>query len=402
MTPTFKAPVTRFVRMAPAWMLRAGLRALPGSSQRWGPPRRFTTIQELAAESRCDWYEAYPAMESKYPPPIALREDLQQLRQFRSVTWAPTGVARVPGARLLTEHALPVTDRDEFMMDATWNDGRPVVEAILTRGTGRIDRRKGAALNLGSTWASVNYGHFVLDTFPRLRLFERIGGCLDKVDWVVVPSFNSTGAQRIIDGLGLRGERIIRPRRNTQLAFDEVWQPSYPCANQARHYPPWVPEFYRERMPFPNGASRRLYLTRGQGRRSVANEAELEPWLRRHGFEMVSMAKVANGPELMASAEVVIAPHGAALADLVFCRPGTTVLELVPPRWLLPYYYSVAVGAGLRYHALIGDPAPDTDRRLRRFRVDPIKFERLAEQAMAEVRGPGAGTSTELRDSSTH
>lgn len=383
MSPSLKAPLKRVVRRAPGWALRAVLRALPGSSRRWGPPRRFVTMPELAAHGGCEWREVFPARRADYPPPIARAEDLTRLRRFAPVTWAATGVARLPQARLLTEHALPVTLADEFVLDAAWNDGRPVYEAVLIGACGPIEKRPGVALNLGSTWAAINYGHFVLDALPRLELFERAGGKLGDVDWVVLPAFKGAGAQRLVQALGLPEQKIVHANRSAQLAFDAVWQPSYPCANQARCYPPWVPEFYRTRLAGPTGATgRRLYLPRGRGRRSLANEAELAPWLHAHGFEMVDLGTVSNGPELMASAEAVIAPHGAAMTDLVFCRPGTIVVELLPPNWLWPYFYSLSAAAGLRHHAVIGEPAPRDAEGRTRFRIDVRKFAEVAEAAI--------------------
>lgn len=340
-------------------------------------------MPELSARGGCEWREVFPAQRSDYPPPVARPEDLQRLGRFRSVTWAATGVARLPQARLLTEHALPVTPADEFVLDAAWNDGRPVYEAVMMGGTSRIEKRPGVALNLGSTWAAINYGHFVLDALPRLELFERAGGLLSEVDWIVLPAFKGAGAQRLVRALGLPAEKIVHAHRGTQVEFDAVWQPSYPCANQARCYPPWVPEFYRARLPgTASAARRRLYLPRGRGRRSLANETELAPWLAAHGFETIDLGTVTNGPELMASAEVVIAPHGAAMTDLVFCRPGTIVVELLPPNWLWPYFYTLSVAAGLRYHAVIGEPAPRDAEGRPRFRMDVRKFEQVAEAAI--------------------
>jgi capsular polysaccharide biosynthesis protein len=310
-------------------------------------------------------------------------EDAPRLRQFRSVKWAATGVARLPHARLLTEHALPVTRRDEFIVDATWNDERPVCEAILMAGTRRIERRPGVALNLGSTWSTSNYAHFVLDTFPRIHLLERTGMRWEDVDWIVVPKFNSACAQRILAELALPAGKILRAHRTRQLAFDEIWQPSYPCADRARHYPEWVPEFYRTRFRFENRSPRRrLYLSRGRGLRSVMNEEEIQPWLRRHGFETVHLGQRSDEPELMASAEAVIAPHGAAMANLVFCQPGTVVVEILPPNWLFPYYYTLSAAAGLRYHAIIGEPGPPGPEDKLPFRIDPAKLARVGEQAL--------------------
>lgn len=90
---------------------------------------------------------------------------------------------------------------------------------------------------------------------------------------------------------------------------------------------------------------RRLYISRADaGRRHVLNEAELEPVLRRHGFEIVTLGRlrVSQQAALFHEAEIVIGLHGAGLTNAGFCQPGTPLVEIMPvglhlasPYWLL-------------------------------------------------------------------
>ena len=53
-------------------------------------------------------------------------------------------------------------------------------------------------------------------------------------------------------------------------------------------------------------------------------------------------------------ASLVVAPHGAALAHLVQLAPGGTLIELMPPDYGNPAFFTLAGACGLRYALLLG------------------------------------------------
>ena len=83
-----------------------------------------------------------------------------------------------------------------------------------------------------------------------------------------------------------------------------------------------------------NGASsRRIFISRRKtGKRTLANEAELERLLGAHGFETHAMEEysLAEQAQLVHESETIVATHGAGLANLLFARPNTRVIEIVP------------------------------------------------------------------------
>ncbi|MBC8050757.1 MAG: glycosyltransferase family 61 protein [Chitinophagales bacterium] len=80
-------------------------------------------------------------------------------------------------------------------------------------------------------------------------------------------------------------------------------------------------------------ARRRLYISRNDAKlRRVANEAELGPMLKAHGFESIILKgmPIADQVRLFIEAEGVVAPHGAGLAHIAWMRPGAKVTEFFP------------------------------------------------------------------------
>jgi capsular polysaccharide biosynthesis protein len=71
---------------------------------------------------------------------------------------------------------------------------------------------------------------------------------------------------------------------------------------------------------------------RKTGKRTIANEDELERLLSLHHFETHFMEEysLAQQARIVREAEIVVAPHGAGLANLLFARPQTRVIEIVP------------------------------------------------------------------------
>jgi capsular polysaccharide biosynthesis protein len=111
--------------------------------------------------------------------------------------------------------------------------------------------------------------------------------------------------------------------------------------------------------PPPGRHNLRLYIARRQTRR-VANQAELEAFLRARGFDTHNLENLSVDQQidLFAQAEWVVAPHGAELGNLLFCRPGTKVLELAPDSGFKPYYSYICNKLGLSHGIL---PCPTHD-----------------------------------------
>lgn len=112
---------------------------------------------------------------------------------------------------------------------------------------------------------------------------------------------------------------------------------------------------------------RRLYISRNDAKlRRVINEENIEPLLKRYGFEIVVLKgkPIAEQVRLFQEADAVLAPHGAGLTHIVWSKPGTKVIEFFPsregprgaPRNATGNFWILSCQKGLDYHTFDAGP----------------------------------------------
>jgi capsular polysaccharide biosynthesis protein len=223
------------------------------------------------------------------------------------------------------------------------------------------------------------YGHWIIESLPRLRLLEP---WLDSLDAVLVPSQAPAAVYESVRRMGVRQEQLVEIDEGTHLQPEVLLVPAY-CAGL--DVPPWAVAYLRERLcPAGAPASRPIYVSRARtGRRRVVNEDELARVLQAHRFEIIHPQELSFADQVRTfnEAEVVIGAFGSALVNVVFSQPGTTLIELVPFADSAGHlHYALAAGGGVRYTALVGTPAPAVHGMPRRdsdFTVDPQLLERV-------------------------
>lgn len=130
--------------------------------------------------------------------------------------------------------------------------------------------------------------------------------------------------------------------------------------------------------------SRRIFLDRRPvyGRR-VANHAEAEQILGKHGFETVYCEDLSFEGQVALFSEVshVVGIHGAGLTNLLFSDiQSVRCLEILPEEYLNPHYYWLLQVLGARkYDAIVGSRF-DADLN---FTIDISRFEQQVERLMA-------------------
>lgn len=341
---------------------RAFWRLLPGTSARFGPPRRWQSWAGYLREHPSHWVPLFPERTGEFGvpfwPPAGRPLPFAEGRRFH---WLEQGVARLEHARVVSVHGWCVAPTDTFLGDFCFggNVRDSFVYSLTLQQPPR--RLEGVTLNLCSAHAAVNFCHWLLDAVGRLALVERAGIAWPSIDQVLLPLFPGETARWVRATLGLTGPKLIFPGQRAQFRCDQLLQPSFPGFVAA--YPPWVVEFYRQHFPAPPVARhRRLYVPR-RGKRGLTNEAAVEARLRELGFEEFEPAHQTQLHEKLADVSHVVGVHGAALANLVFCRPGTRVLELLPSDLWDPYYYSLCDSGRMPYGVLVGKSTRQRRRR---------------------------------------
>jgi hypothetical protein len=332
---------------------RRSMILVPWTSRTFGPPRRWSTWQEYKNNFGGEWLEVLPAQACPYP---RAQTELGLSAQLWRDDWPAQGVAVIPDGRVLDAEGWPVGKRDTLLIDLAI--GRPQIEytAFLTKRCILDTAHQGKALNLATCYARENYCHFLLEALPRLELFLRAGLTFESIDWILVPEFIGSSREAFFKALGLPPEKLLRLSPGRQYAFEILYQPSFP--GRESFVPPWVVEFYRERLlrplNIPHRKTRRIYVARQQ--RGLANDSDVWAMLRVRGFERFEPATWEDNVVAFASAEIVVGPHGAGLSNVVFCPPGAHLVEIFPGDRPFPYFYSAACASGMNYHALLATP----------------------------------------------
>jgi capsular polysaccharide biosynthesis protein len=334
-------------------------------------PKKWIATPRYVATTGAQWQIVRRAETPVRPAPIQFGPRAVDFAS-RMEAIPDLGVLHTSRVTVVGPGGLALTSDGRVLSDLSFWHGFP--EGLPTTPEARVRRVRGLLVSLASDHATTNYGHYLMDALPRLDLLERAGVSLEAADHIYcgVPSMR---AARLLDELGVPGDRRIYAEPGVAIRADRTILPSYPGAR--RNYPAWVPAFLRERLGVQAGPpTRRLYVPRTTHRR-ISNVEELMPMLEEHGFEVFEPGGQEDPRHAFAEAAVVVGGHGAGLSDLAFCRPGAAVLELLSDSHPMPFYATLAGSAGLRYGYLLGEGLVPPDRRPRTrwdLRIDPDLF----------------------------
>ena len=368
----------RYLRIRRRWLfIRIGVRQERVVVKR----TRHIHSPDYARRSGATWQVVHPAETPVRVPPVryghidagfeAILDPIPDL----GVLTLSNGTVVGPSALVLTQEGLLLED------SSFWRDRTKGLPDWARRA--EVETVRGTLVSLGTDYASSNYGHYLMDSLPRLALLEDAGVRIAEADhiYVTVPGPH---AARLLDELGVPSAQRILARPGVAVRADTVIVTSYPGSR--RNYPRWHVRFLRDRLGVPAGPPiRRLYIPR-KGHRRILNIETLMPILLEHGFEVFEPSGPEDPRHAFAEAEAVVGGHGAGLADLAFCQPGTRVLELLPQSHRKPFYMTLAGSGDLRYGYLIGEPVPGAPG-VRGFQwdytIDPGEFRTALEATLA-------------------
>jgi capsular polysaccharide biosynthesis protein len=362
--PSWLHPHLRFLQFRATLGLGALLRSLPGSSRRFGPPRRFALTLPGYVERRrrqvpgsAHYKEIYPAHRMQRSPPRTLEQTVHPAffkEMHRSSPAA--GVAVIEGGRVLTATGTVIAPEDELLCDvsdAALHENPLTHPVFLSLKLPRVTAVDGTVAVL-ATYGGGIYHHWLMDVLPRLHLLERSGLAYDKI--VVSPA--AAYQRRSMELLGIDAARLVTAA-DEHIEARRLVVPSLPGA--ITHPPVWACQFIRDTF-LPHAARDatppRLFVSRGRtGTRRILNEDEVAAMLRPYGFERVVLEELPfeRQVRLFSRAEIVVSAHGSGLTNLVFCRPGTSVIEILSPNYVNTTYWGLSEKLGLVYYYLLGE-----------------------------------------------
>jgi len=137
----------------------------------------------------------------------------------------------------------------------------------------------------------------------------------------------------------------------------------------------------------PDGVGPRLYLSRkGQPRRTMSNEEQIEALVRSRGFCVIDPAQYSYRQQiaLFRQADTIISPHGAGLTNLLFCPPGVKVIELFGDAYINRGLQRVANLKKARYGYVVGKstarPGTTLGRHGFSYEIPPLELDALIRQ----------------------
>lgn len=207
-----------------------------------------------------------------------------------------------------------------------------------------------------------NYYHWMVDILPRFALLQQSGLNLEQIDWFLVNNNNKPFQHATLKALGIPPEKVLVGDRHPHIQAQQLIVPSFP--GHLGWLEPWAMAFLRQQFLLTERSTgsttypTHIYISRAQANhRRVLNEAAILEQLQPFGIVPIQLESLpfVEQVALFANAQLIIAPHGGGLTNTLFCRPGTTVIELVNPHYIRPYYWVMSQQLGLKHYLVSGD-----------------------------------------------
>ena len=208
-----------------------------------------------------------------------------------------------------------------------------------------------------------NYGHWLIYTLPMLEAYWKIFK-REEIDYYYIGGSLAPWRKEALIALGIDASRVLTepviPDRAITCGLNRKLQ------NGGHKYPSIFSFRFIRNLFIPvdkstsasKGYPKRIYIKRGQVKhREVINDDEVAKFLESIGFESLMMQgrTIREQAEIFSNAEAVISVSGSALSNLLFISDKTTVIELVPYKYLDGFFYALASYAGANYFHMIGE-----------------------------------------------
>jgi capsular polysaccharide biosynthesis protein len=368
---------------APHWARPALASLVPGTFERFGPPRRWARNAAHARRKGVEWRVVEPAHPvAPVMPQIEGRIDPMFWRD-RVAGLPAMGVLQLSEALVVGTQGVVARD-GTYLPDCGYFRLRVGKSPLYARAYGQpVERLPGTTLSLATDFADANYYHLLLDAVPRLDLLEAAGFRMDEVDHVYLPSLDSPVVRAIWSRLRIPPAKVISTRDHPVIRCERLLATSYPGSSNEPS--PRAVRYIRRHLrdgTRQNGTrrgTRRIFVSRRGIARDLVNADEIEGVVRRLGFEIRLPGQQADDLEAFSEAIAVLGVHGAGTGNAVLMEESGVLVDLFPPEFQTRCHFSWSRSAGVRYHGLVGEPAGSehVPPMLRPFRVDAARLERF-------------------------
>ena len=317
---------------------------LPGSSRHFGPPRRHATFDSYLGSNSGKQVGIRGETQIQTTPVHRLGQLPETLESELLSDLPDDTVLELEAVRLIGPDGWAIGKNDTFLPETsfwTYSATRRQLHQhpiYLRKRAQAIRRLAGRTLSLASEHCVGSPAHLLCDSLTRLPLALEAGWKASSFDWVYLPRPRGANIERLVARIGVPLERVINWEPQIDIECERVVLTRFP--GMPGNPPPramrwWQNQWSDERPQKPN---KRLYISRQNTRRRLANPAGLENLLAEAGFETCFPDTDQSTAERCMEARWVVALDGSNLANLVFCAPGTSVLVFCPTGFPNPPY----------------------------------------------------------------
>ncbi len=207
-----------------------------------------------------------------------------------------------------------------------------------------------------------NYYHWLIDTLAFPGVLELGGHTLDSIDNFYIHRMENNFQREHLHALGIEDSRVLflDNGRKNHFVVEDLLIPMFRM--DGGFWPaPWAMDYLKntylkdelaENLSSRESTEKRIYVARGNARRSIYNEAELMDRLSSEGYEIIEPHRMSlqEQAEAFSMADYVLGSHGAGLANIAFCKPDTKLLEF-GGHYITGHFRIVATLNDLNYEA---------------------------------------------------
>jgi capsular polysaccharide biosynthesis protein len=283
-----------------------------------------------------------------------------------------------------------ITSNDILLDDLSYEDDRfgrkfgfehGIFKALEKDETKYVDKN----IAVLSTVYEYNYFHWMINTLPKLDLFEK---CKSDIDYYVISnkfSFQKDSLKyfdipedKIIENhekLNIKAGNLIATSLNGSIEF---------VTRQGL-------DFMRKKFNTQKFYTKNIYISRNNPKflnnnRMIINEKEVIDVLKKYGFEVYDLENIsfAGQMELFSQAKTIIGVHGAGLTNMIFSGKKAKIIEINNPKYLFSRCYNIlAYMLEMEYYCLLGEGEIDLTSYniIEDIFVDIKKLEKVLEKA---------------------
>ena len=156
-------------------------------------PLKTLTSRKYAERFGDRWCEVYAGAPNQRPLPQSFGTTTGELESKLCKVFPPAGVLVMEAGSLFAPEGWVVGRDDYWLPEHSWFGDSPG-EARLSLATREVRRFAGTGLTLASNWSFENYGHWLLDSLPRIHLFTQAGFSFADVDYIYCPAKDAAKA----------------------------------------------------------------------------------------------------------------------------------------------------------------------------------------------------------------